>query len=130
MHFHKTSDLKGAVATEQTVIIFWKLHKKSQTVATTTLYYSTYSSKHEITAWRRQQDEQSAINEQFGIDQNKDEELKTFWESIVLREYRIGDYTTKSSRPRAGRHGSSEVTMSPSDTLGREFDPGKRDFSH
>ena len=29
-----------------------------------------------------------------------------------------------------GRPGSSEVTMLPSDTLGREFDPGKRDFSH
>ena len=26
---------------------------------------------------------------------NKDEELKTFWESIVLREYRIGDYTRR-----------------------------------
>ena len=25
---------------------------------------------------------------------------------------------------------SSEVTSLPSDTLGREFDPGKRDFSH
>ena len=24
---------------------------------------------------------------------NKDEELKTFWESIVLRVYRMGDYT-------------------------------------
>ena len=30
----------------------------------------------------------------------------------------------------AGRPGSSEVTMLPSDTLGREFDSGKRDFSH
>ena len=30
----------------------------------------------------------------------------------------------------AGRPGSSEVTSLPSDTLGREFDPGKRDFSH
>ena len=29
-----------------------------------------------------------------------------------------------------GRAGSSEVTLQPSDTLGREFDPGKRDFSH
>ena len=26
--------------------------------------------------------------------------------------------------------GSSVGTSSPSDTLGREFDPGKRDFSH
>ena len=26
---------------------------------------------------------------------NKDEELKTFWESIVLREYRMGDYTRR-----------------------------------
>ena len=25
---------------------------------------------------------------------------------------------------------SSEVTSKPSDTLGREFDPGKRDFPH
>ena len=32
--------------------------------------------------------------------------------------------------PRAGCPGSSEVTSQPSDTLGREFDPGKRDFSH
>ena len=24
---------------------------------------------------------------------NKDEELKTFWESMVLREYRMRDYT-------------------------------------
>ena len=30
----------------------------------------------------------------------------------------------------AGRPGSSEVTSQPSDTLGHEFDPGKRDFSH
>ena len=30
----------------------------------------------------------------------------------------------------AGRPGRSEVTSLPSDTLGREFDPGKRDFSH
>ena len=29
-----------------------------------------------------------------------------------------------------GRPGSSEATMKTSDTLGREFDPGKRDFSH
>ena len=28
----------------------------------------------------------------------------------------------------ADRPGSSEVTMSPYDTLGREFDPGKRIF--
>ena len=26
---------------------------------------------------------------------NKDEELKIFWESIVLRVYRMGDYTRK-----------------------------------
>ena len=30
----------------------------------------------------------------------------------------------------AGRPGSSEVIMYPSGTSGREFDPGKRDFSH
>ena len=30
----------------------------------------------------------------------------------------------------AGRPGSSEVPRNPLDTLGREFDPGKRDFSH
>ena len=30
----------------------------------------------------------------------------------------------------AGRPGSSEVTSKPSDMLGREFDPGKRNFSH
>ena len=29
-----------------------------------------------------------------------------------------------------GRPGSSEVTSQPSDTLGREFDPGERNFSH
>ena len=26
---------------------------------------------------------------------NKDEELKTFWESMVLLEYRMGDYTRR-----------------------------------
>ena len=26
---------------------------------------------------------------------NKDEELKTFWESMVLREYRMRDYTRR-----------------------------------
>ena len=30
----------------------------------------------------------------------------------------------------AGRPGSSEVPRNPPDTLGREFDPGKRYFSH
>ena len=30
----------------------------------------------------------------------------------------------------AGRPGSSEVPRNSLDTLGREFDPGKRDFSH
>ena len=29
-----------------------------------------------------------------------------------------------------GRPGSSEVPRNPLNTLGREFDPGKRDFSH
>ena len=29
-----------------------------------------------------------------------------------------------------GRPGSPEVPRNPLDTLGREFDPGKRDFSH
>ena len=31
---------------------------------------------------------------------------------------------------KAGRPGSLEVTSLPSDTLGREFYPGKRDFPH
>ena len=35
----------------------------------------------------------NTLNVKNNNNNNKDEELKTFWESIVLRVYRMGDYT-------------------------------------